>query len=63
MDTKFIAAKLAEIEEQLRVLRAQLIPKERRPKKFADLYGIWRGKSDFTYEEIKEAEYKLKDDL
>ena len=63
MDSRLIAARLAEIEQQLKVLRAQLIPEEAKPKRFADLYGIWRGISNFSYEEIKAAEYKLKDDL
>ena len=63
MDSRLIAARLAEIEQQLKVLRAQLIPEEAKTKRFADLYGIWRALSNFSYEEIKAAEYKLKDDL
>jgi hypothetical protein len=62
MDSKLLAAKLAEIEEQIRVLRAQIKASDERPRKFADLYGIWRGKSNFTYEEIKAAEYQIKAD-
>jgi hypothetical protein len=35
---------------------------EDRPKKFTDLEGIWEG-ADFSYEEIKAAEYKVPEDL
>lgn len=32
------------------------------PKRFTDLKGIWEG-ADFSYEEIKAAEYKVPEDL
>jgi len=35
---------------------------EGRPKKFTDLEGIWK-EADFSYEEIKAAEYKVTEDL
>ena len=35
---------------------------EGRPTKFTDLKGIWAG-ADFSYEEIKAAEYKIPEDL
>lgn len=35
---------------------------EDRPKKFTDLEGIWEG-ANFSYEEIKAAEYKVPEDL
>jgi hypothetical protein len=35
---------------------------EDRPKKFADLKGIWKG-ANLSYEEIKAAEYKVPEDL
>lgn len=34
---------------------------EDHPKTFADLEGIWEG-ADFSYDEIKAAEYKLPED-
>ena len=40
-------------------------PLERRKKKrgaFADLYGIWKGKVNLSYEKIKEEEIRIKDD-
>jgi len=35
---------------------------EDRPTKFTDLKGIWKG-ANFSYEEIKAAEYKVPEDL
>ena len=35
---------------------------EDRPKKFTDLKGVWEG-TDFSYNEIKAAEYKVPEDL
>lgn len=60
-----IAVRLKETEEELRLLRRHLEEESSkgRPKRFPELYGIWKGKSDFTYEEIEEAEIKLRDEL
>jgi hypothetical protein len=62
MNEPSIRARLASIEEQIKVLKAELDvkPRRRKPKRFADLYGIWKGKVDLTFEEIKEAEVKLR---
>lgn len=69
---------LIEIQNDLRILRLaldalqakvdQLLSKqqeaaaERRPTKLTDLKGIWAG-ADFSYEDIKAAEYKIPEDL
>ena len=69
---------LLEIQNDLRILRLalealesrvnQLLSRQQetvaddRPKKFTDLEGIWAG-VDFSYEEIKAAEYKVPEDL
>jgi hypothetical protein len=37
-------------------------PPKETPGTFAQLYGIWKGKVDLSYEEIKDAEIRLKDD-
>ncbi|MDZ4277580.1 MAG: hypothetical protein U1B78_00420 [Dehalococcoidia bacterium] len=37
-------------------------PRKKKRKTFSDLYGIWRGKVNLSYEEIKEAEIHVKDD-
>jgi hypothetical protein len=60
-----LVLRIKELEEELRVLRQRLSEptKSKRPARFADLYGIWKGKSDFTYAEIKEAEIRLQDNL
>ena len=61
-----IAKRLAELESEIRRLRVQLErPAPQRPdgKTFSDLCGIWKGEHDFTYEEIKQAEYRAPEDL
>jgi hypothetical protein len=64
MNEPSIRARLASIEEQIKVLKAELDvkPKRKKPKRFADLYGTWKGKVDLTLEEIKTAEIKLRGD-
>lgn len=58
----FQASKLASIEEELRVLKAQLTESSKSPQKrhFSDLEGIWRG-AGFTFEEIQHAKLKIKE--
>ena len=66
---KLDVAKLASIEEELRVLKAsisQSSPKSKRAKSkdthrhgLAGLEGAWAG-ANFTYDEIRKAEYKVK---
>jgi hypothetical protein len=59
-----IAREISRIELELRILKSQLEPpkKGRKNRSFADLRGIWKG-HDFTLEEIKQAEYRLPDEL
>lgn len=58
-------AYLASLERELRDLRAKLKELETQPpeepRPFAKLLGIWKG-ADFTYEEIKAAEYRFSED-
>ena len=60
MEPKFFRAKIRGIEEEIRVLKAQLGPSGKGVKRFSDLEGLWKGKADFSFEEIQEAEIKLK---
>mgnify|MGYP001071328361 CR=1 FL=1 len=65
MEAKFPSTKLASIEEEVRLLKAKLAASKRkrgRSKKFSSLEGIWKGKADFSFEEIKQAEIKLKEE-
>lgn len=64
MNEPTIRARLTTIEEQIRVLKAELNSKraKRKPRRFADLYGIWKGKVHLSFEEIQDAEIKLKDE-
>ncbi len=54
---------IAGIEAQLKVVKAELkkikIEKVKKPFKFADLYGIWKGKVDVSYDDIKNVEFKI----
>ncbi len=53
-----LAGKISSLELQLKVLKGLLKKKKGKEKKF-DLYGIVKG--NFSYEEIKEAEVKIKE--
>lgn len=60
-----IKAQLASIERQLQEVRSKIEMLEKqgtkKPRPFAELRGIWKG-VDFTYEEIQEAKYKLREE-
>jgi len=51
----------AKVQELMSRVQEQTQAKDR-PKTFTDLKGIWEG-ADFSYEEIKAAEYKVPEDL
>jgi len=61
-----IAKRLAELESEIHRLRVQ-VEEPARPRSgsrsFSDLCGIWKGQHEFTYEEIKEAEYRAPEDV
>lgn len=62
MQDTILKLQIKSIEQQLKVLKAKMTePKTH--KKFADLYGIFEGKMDLTFEEIKKHEYSLRDNL
>lgn len=66
MNAKFANAKITSIEEELKVLKAQFFKdsgKKGKIQKFSDLEGLWKGKAEFTFEEIQDAEIKLKTDI
>jgi len=60
-----IKAYLAKLEREVDELRSKIEALEKEPpqepRPFAKLRGIWKG-ADFTYEEIKAAEYKFPED-
>lgn len=63
-----LASKIGGLELQLKVLKGQIKKKEKTKKKkskegFSSLYGILKGKSNSTFEEIKAAEIKTPEDL
>jgi hypothetical protein len=62
MDTIEIKTRLKHIRLQLDLLEAELTRlSPEKPLKFKDLEGLWEGKTDFSYEEIKAVEYTMKD--
>jgi uncharacterized protein YfkK (UPF0435 family) len=56
-----LAGKISSLELQLKVLKGLLKKKKGKERKLSDLYGIVKDKGDFSYEEIKEAEVKIKE--
>jgi len=66
MTHKPISTSLTSIEEELKVLKAQLHSLEKPVKKnhsFTDMEGIWKGKVDFAFEKIQQAQVKLRNEL
>ncbi|GEM_PF-2834649 len=62
-DIAILISEIKGIQLQLRVLEERirgLIPTEKERKGFPDLMGLWAG-ADFSEEEIKEAEIKVKE--
>jgi len=62
MKETILKLQIGSMEQQLKVLKTK-IAKPRSQKKFSDLYGIFKGKLDLTFEEIKEYEYSMKNNL
>ena len=63
LNTTLLETELVSIEEELKVVRAQMLTFKKPGKEkrcFSSLEGIWKGKSNFSLEEIKEAELKFK---
>jgi hypothetical protein len=60
---KLLGTVLTSLEEELKVLKAQ-IQGSLRPstglKSFSDLEGIWKGKTDFSFEEIQQSKAKTR---
>jgi hypothetical protein len=55
-----LSVELESVREEIHSLRVRL--SKQSPRRPSQLYGMWKGKSHFTYEEIKEAEIRLSDD-
>jgi len=55
---------LTSLEEEIKVLKAQikgLSNPRKRLKAFADMEGLWKGKANFSFEEIQQAKTKVRD--
>ena len=60
-----IAKQIDRIELELRLLKARLSRRDGRRRKlrtFAQLRGAWKG-CDYSLDEIRRAEYKIRDDM
>lgn len=64
MTVQAIANRIEEIEAEVALLKGELskLQTEEPVKTFADLYGILKGKGNFSMEEIEAAHYKLDPD-
>lgn len=65
MTPKFLNTALSSLEEEIKVLKAwikDLAKPQKGLKSFSNLEGLWKGKADFSFEEIQHAkrleEYK-----
>ena len=60
-----IAKQIDRIELELRLLKARLprqVGRRRKLRTFAQLRGAWKG-CDYSLDEIRRAEYKIRDDM
>lgn len=62
MKDTVLKLQIESMEQQLKVLKTK-IAKPKSKKKFSDFYGIFKGKLDLSFEEIKKHEYSIKDIL
>lgn len=62
MNRTLLETELVSLEEEIKVIRAQMPAFRKLNKKkkcFSSLEGVWKDKADFSLEEIKEAEIKF----
>jgi uncharacterized protein YfkK (UPF0435 family) len=62
MKETVIKLQIESMEQQLKMLKKTIF-KPGTLKKFSDLYGIFKGKMDLSFEEIKALEYSVKGKL
>ncbi len=64
-DLRIVQMAIESLQAKVNELRSRVQEEakvEGRPTKFTDLEGIWEG-ANFSYEEIKAAEYRVPEDL
>ncbi len=57
-----LKSQIKSIEAQLQMLKAKIEKRKVKEGYFSSLYGILQGIADSSYEEIKGAEYRLKEE-
>ena len=60
MKESSIKIQIQSLEHQLKVLKSKIVPSKNK-KNISGLYGIFKGKMDFSLEEIKKHQYSFKD--
>jgi len=64
MATETLRLQIDSLETQLKVLKSQLSTRRKSQiKKFSDLKGIWKGKVEFSADDIRKAQLSLEDKL
>ncbi|OGC09856.1 hypothetical protein A3J90_00330 [candidate division WOR-1 bacterium RIFOXYC2_FULL_37_10] len=65
-----VFAKIRGLEDEMKIVKMQiislssaLIEPSNGNKAFSSLYGIWKDKSDLSFEEIKSSEINIKDEF
>ncbi|MCJ7576949.1 MAG: hypothetical protein MUO91_00700 [candidate division Zixibacteria bacterium] len=59
MKETVIKLQIESMEQQLKMLKKTIL-KPKVLKKFSELYGIFKGKMDFPFEELKAHDYSIK---
>lgn len=60
MKEALIKLQIGSLEQQLKVLKSKLVT-PKKEKTLSDLYGIFEGKMDLSFEEIKKYEYSFQE--
>lgn len=53
MKDALIKLQIESLEQQLKVLKAKIVSRKEKEKTLSDLYGVFEGKTDLSFEEIK----------
>ncbi len=62
MTNKILSSTLTSMEEEIKILKAQikgLLKSPKNLKSFSDMEGSWKGKSNFSWEDIQKAKTKV----
>lgn len=66
MTKKLLSSTLTSMEEEIKILKAQLkglLKPSKNLKSFSDMEGLWKGKANFSWREIQKAKIKVSDSI